>query len=99
MKWFWNQYLPDEAARIEPTASPLQAPLEQLKSLPPALIVTDENDVLRDEGEANAHKLAQAGVDVAAARYLGTIYDFVMLTRPRRRAGRSLKPMPSYARP
>ena len=71
MKWFWNQYLPDEAARIEPTASPLSGPLEQLKSLPPALIVTDENDVLRHEGEANAHKLAQAGVDVAAARYRG----------------------------
>lgn len=47
MKWFWNQYLPDEAARIEPTASPLSGPIEQLKSLPPALIVTDENDVLR----------------------------------------------------
>jgi len=43
------------------------------------LIVTGENDVLRDEGEANAHKLVQAGVDVDAARYLGTIYDFVML--------------------
>lgn len=79
MKWFWDNYLPDEEARKQPTASPLQASIDQLKGQPPALIITDENDVLRDEGEAYAHKLIQAGVNVTAVRYLGTIHDFVML--------------------
>ncbi len=79
MKWFWNNYLPDEEARKQPTASPLQASIDQLKGQPSALIITDENDVLRDEGEAYAHKLIQAGVNVTAVRYLGTIHDFVML--------------------
>jgi len=63
----------------EPTVSPLRATLNQLKGLPPALLITDENDVLRDDGEAYAHKLMVAGVPVAATRYLGTIHDFVML--------------------
>lgn len=79
MKWFWDAYLPDAAKRKEPTASPLRASLDQLKGLPPALVITDENDVLRDEGEAYAAKLAQAGVRVTSARYNGTIHDFVML--------------------
>jgi acetyl esterase len=79
MEWFWNAYAPDVAERKKPTISPLQAPIEQLKGLPPALVITDENDVLRDEGEAYAQKLIQAGVDVTAVRYLGTIHDFVML--------------------
>ncbi|AKB18231.1 MULTISPECIES: alpha/beta hydrolase [unclassified Methanosarcina] len=79
MKWFWDNYLPDKEARRQPTASPLQASVDQLRGQPPALIITDENDVLRDEGEAYAHKLMQAGVDVITVRYLGTIHDFVML--------------------
>jgi len=58
---------------------PLQASIDQLSKLPPALIIVDENDVLRDEGEAYAHKLMQAGVNTTATRYLGTIHDFVML--------------------
>lgn len=79
MKWFWDNYLPDEKARKQPTASPLQASVDQLRGQPPALVITDENDVLRDEGEAYAHKLIQAGVNVTAVRYIGTIHDFVML--------------------
>ncbi len=79
MEWFWSAYVPDVAERKKPTISPLQAPIDQLKGLPPALVITDENDVLRDEGEAYAHKLSQAGVSVTAMRYLGTIHDFVML--------------------
>ncbi len=52
---------------------------ERLSGLPPTLIIVGENDVLRDEGEAYAHKLMQAGVTTTATRYLGTIHDFVML--------------------
>lgn len=79
MKWFWNNYLPDEEARKQPTASPLQASIDQLKGLPPALFINGEFDVLREEGTAYAHKLIEAGVKVTAVRYLGTIHDFVML--------------------
>lgn len=79
MQWFWDAYLPDVDRRAEPTASPLQATLQQLEGLPPALVITDEHDVLRDEGEAYAARLAEAGVDVTQVRYLGTIHDFVML--------------------
>jgi acetyl esterase len=79
MKWFWNNYAPNNATRKEPTASPLQAPMDQLRGLPPGLVITEEFDVLRDEGEAYAHKLMQAGVAVTATRYLGTIHDFMML--------------------
>ena len=79
MKWFWDNYLSNDTNRKEPTVSPLQASVEQLKGLPPTLIIVGENDVLRDEGEAYAHKLMQAGVPTTATRYLGTIHDFVML--------------------
>jgi acetyl esterase/lipase len=79
MRWFWDQYTTDEAQRAEITASPLRATTEQLAGLPPALVVTAEADVLRDEGEAYANKLRAAGVPVTAARYQGVIHDFVML--------------------
>jgi acetyl esterase len=72
-------YAPDNATRKEPSASPLLASIDQLRDLPPALVITDENDVLRDEGEAYAHKLMQANVTITATRYLGTIHDFMML--------------------
>jgi acetyl esterase len=78
MKWFWNAYLPDDTKRKHRSASPLHATPEQLRDLPPALIITAENDVLRDEGEAYAEKLTQAGVCVTAVRYKATIHDFVM---------------------
>jgi acetyl esterase len=79
MEWFWDAYAPDPASRAEPTASPLQASLEQLRGLPPALVITDEADVLRDEGEAYGRKLRQAGVEVTAVRYAGVFHDFMML--------------------
>lgn len=79
MQWFWDQYMPDNGTRKEPTASPLQATIEQLKGLPNALVINGEFDVLRDEGEAYAHKLIAAGVRVTAVRFHGTIHDFVML--------------------
>ncbi|MBL1119421.1 alpha/beta hydrolase [Streptomyces sp. 110] len=79
MQWFWDQYTTDEAERDQITASPLRATIEQLKDLPPALVITAEADVLRDEGEAYAGKLREAGVSVTAVRVQGIIHDFVML--------------------
>jgi acetyl esterase/lipase len=79
MQWFWDQYTTDPAQRTEITASPLRATVEQLTGLPPALVITGEADVLRDEGEAYANKLRQAGVPVTATRYQAIIHDFVML--------------------
>jgi len=79
MQWFWDQYTSDPADREQITASPLRATLDQLQGLPRALVITAEADVLRDEGEAYANRLRQAGVEVAAARFQGIIHDFVML--------------------
>lgn len=79
MKWFWDTYLPDADKRKEIYASPLQASLDQLKDLPPALVQTAENDVLRDEGEAYARKLNEAGVPVTLTRYNGLIHDYGLL--------------------
>ncbi|MFE0677431.1 alpha/beta hydrolase [Streptomyces sp. NPDC058867] len=79
MQWFWDQYTTDEAERAQITASPLRATTEQLAGLPEALVITGEADVLRDEGEAYANKLREAGVAVTAVRFQGVIHDFVML--------------------
>ncbi|MEV5176553.1 alpha/beta hydrolase [Streptomyces flaveolus] len=80
MEWFWDAYIPGNGAqRSEITASPLRATLEELAGLPPALVIVDENDVLRDEGEAYARKLTQAGVPTTSVRYNGIIHDFMML--------------------
>ena len=79
MKWFWNAYAPDLETRKEIHCSPLQASLEQLKGLPPALVQTAGADGLRDEGEAYARKLDAAGVDVTLARYDNLIHDYGLL--------------------
>lgn len=79
MKYGWDLYAPDADTRDHPYASPLRAPPDELKVLPPALVITAENDPLRDEGEAYARKLKEAGVSVTAIRYGGTIHDFVLL--------------------
>jgi acetyl esterase len=79
MKRLWSSYLPDATARAPITAAPLGATIDQLRGLPEALVITAENDVLRDEGEAYARNLWEACVRVTATRYLGTIHDFVML--------------------
>jgi acetyl esterase len=79
MQWYWDQYAPKPSARLEFTASPLRATIDQLAGLPPTLLIVGEADVLRDEGEAYAGKLRNAGVAVTAVRYGGIIHDFVTL--------------------
>ncbi|MGW0034442.1 alpha/beta hydrolase [Streptomyces sp. NPDC003314] len=90
MEWFWNHYTTDESERAQITASPLRATPDQLADLPPALVITAEADVLRDEGEAYAAKLRAAGVPVTALRVQGVIHDFVMLNVLRETQGAEL---------
>lgn len=91
MEWFWDAYVPEKDLRKSISISPLNATLEDLKDLPPALVITAENDVLRDEGEAYARKLDKAGVNVTSVRINNTHHDFLMLnalstTQPARTA-------------
>jgi acetyl esterase/lipase len=79
MQWFWHAYAPDQSKRREIYASPLQATVEQMKGLPPALVQVAGNDVLRDEGLAYARKLDAAGVDVTTVRYENLIHDYGLL--------------------
>ena len=79
MKWMWDLYTTDPKQRKEIYAAPLQATVEQLKGLPPALIQVAESDILRDEGEAYGRKLDEAGVRVTTVRYDGMIHDFGLL--------------------
>ncbi len=79
MKWMWDNYLPDAAARNNKYASPLKATLEEMKGLPPALVQVAENDILHDEGVAYARKLDEAGVPTTIVEYKGFIHDYGML--------------------
>lgn len=79
IKWMWDQYTTDLEARKEPHASLVNAPIESLKGLPPALIQVAENDILRDEGEEYGRHLEAAGVTVTTVRYNGMIHDWGML--------------------
>jgi acetyl esterase/lipase len=79
MKYGWDRYAPTEKERENPYVSPLRASLAHLQGLPPTLVITEENDVLRDEGEAYAHRLQDAGVSTVLVRYNGTIHDFGLL--------------------
>jgi acetyl esterase/lipase len=79
MKWVWDNYTTDPNERSEIYASPLRAMTEELRGLPPALVQTAGNDVLRDEGEEYARKLDAAGVDVIAVRYSGMVHDWGLL--------------------
>jgi acetyl esterase len=79
MQWFWDAYAPNKNDRTKITASLLNATPEQLQGLPPALIIVDENDILRDEGEQYARRLIEAGVDVTPFRVLATHHDYALL--------------------
>jgi acetyl esterase len=79
LEWFWRSYLGDEALRSDITVSPLQATQADLEGLPPALVIVGQNDVLRDQGEAYADKLRDAGVPTTSVRFNGTIHDFMRL--------------------
>jgi acetyl esterase len=79
MAWFWDAYLPERDERLAVTVSPLRASADDLAGLPPAFVLVDENDVLRDEGEAYARRLTAVGVPTTSVRFNGTIHDFLML--------------------
>jgi acetyl esterase len=79
LEWAWDQYAPDHSMRNEPTVAPLRAAASDLAGVPPALVITAEFDIVRDEGEAYARRLMAAGVRVTATRYLGTIHAFTVL--------------------
>lgn len=79
MRWFWRHYLSREEQGREPNASPLLA--KSLADLPPALVITAGCDPLRDEGEAYATRLREAGVSVTITQYPGMFHGFVRMTR------------------
>ena len=74
MIWFWDHYAPDPEARLHPDASPLRS--ADLLRLPPAVVLTAEHDVLRDEGELYATRLLKAGVPVRHKRFAGQVHNF-----------------------
>lgn len=79
MRWFWDRYAAEDAVKKNPLASPLRASGDALQGLPPALVITAEYDVLRDEGEAYGRRLAEASVHVTSVRFMGTLHGFMMI--------------------
>jgi acetyl esterase/lipase len=79
MAWFWDAYTPDPSVRSDPIVSPLRASDQELAGMPETFVIVDENDVLRDEGEAYARRLTQLGVRTTCVRYNGILHDFMMV--------------------
>jgi acetyl esterase len=84
VEWFLEQYTPDPKDRLNPLVSPLLE--DDLRGLPPALVVTAEFDVLRDEGEAYARRMQEAGVKVKLMRCNGMVHGFLSMIGLIRRA-------------
>jgi acetyl esterase len=81
MRWFWDNYLAGGADPEDPLLSPVYASVDDLAGLPPALVITAEYDPLRDEAEAYAERLRQAGVPVETSRYDGMVHGFVPMSQ------------------
>ena len=79
LKWAWSLYFANGENLKDPLISPYYASVDQLKDMPPTLVITGDGDPLHDSGETYAKKLIEAGVPVTASRYFGTIHDFMML--------------------
>jgi acetyl esterase len=94
MRWFWDQYLGPDGDPSDPYASVLRA--EDLAAAPPALVITAEYDVLRDEGEAYAARLRDAGIDVTCSRYDGMIHGFVTMDAMTPAAGRAIAEIAAF---
>lgn len=96
MRWFFDHYTPSVADRHSPLVCPAKA--EDLRGLPPALVLTAEYDPLRDEGEAFARRLEAAGVAVTLTRYQGMIHGFVRRTKTMPAARQALEQVASAIR-
>ena len=94
MRWFWDQYLGDEGDGANAYASLLRA--DDLSGVPPALVITAEYDVLRDEGEEYAARLRDAGVEVTCSRYDGMIHGFLMMDAMTPAAGRAMAEIATF---
>jgi len=88
MAWFWDHYAPDPESRLHPDAAPLRS--ANFADLPPAVILTAEHDVLRDEGELYATRLLKAGVPVRHQRFAGQMHGFFTMTDVLPGAGEAL---------
>jgi acetyl esterase len=94
--WFWGQYLADESQAANPHAAPLLAP--DLRGLPPALVITAEYDVLRDEGERYVERLRASGVPARLSRYDGVHHRFAEMIGILDQAGQAHDEMCAWLR-
>ena len=81
LEWFGKHTLSDGSQADDPRLSPLLVPAEELSGLPPAIVITAESDPLRDQGEAYALGLMDAGVHVSLTRFPGVMHEFFGMTQ------------------